>query len=462
MVAPPVDPATPVDRCVEHRWWTPLRLLLITATLVCTLGLVTKAPCAVDDGARWFSDSGGAARLCASDLPAEYATSGLAEGTSPWGTDGGRWPAVSVSGPVGALQVGTAAVTRVVFGVDEEQRAAGDASRVEESPEVAREAVVYTGLVSVLLVVLLLLALGSLGRAALTRARLQCWPPWVRPVEALMPIAAAPLLVVLVGVGWDLLGVAITAAALAAWTRGRAATAGALLGLGTAAAGWPALVAVALVAAALLRHGEAVGRLVGTALAVVAAITLPALVLTGGDAVIGPLRGWIYDDDPVGSVWALLAEVGVSADERVVASLVIGLAAFAVCATFAWTVRGAVVTSTARVAFVLLAVVLGVGASYEPGYALWLLVPAVLARPAWRDLLVWQAAEIFAVCATWWHVAGTNDATSDGPDAVLVVAIALRIVVTAWFAVRLFTADPPQLRSDPPALAGARPRPAVH
>ena len=45
----------------------------------------------------------------------------------------------------------------------------------------------------------------------------------------------------------------------------------------------------------------------------------------------------------------------------------------------------------------------------------------------WRDLLWWQAAEVFLVVATWWHVGESTKAIGDSPDLVYVAAIVLHL-----------------------------------
>ena len=50
---------------------------------------------------------------------------------------------------------------------------------------------------------------------------------------------------------------------------------------------------------------------------------------------------------------------------------------------------------------------------YSPQYVLWLLPLAVLARPRWRDLLIWQAGELFYFGAVWLFLGGY---TASGTD----------------------------------------------
>ena len=46
---------------------------------------------------------------------------------------------------------------------------------------------------------------------------------------------------------------------------------------------------------------------------------------------------------------------------------------------------------------------------YSPQYVLWLLPLAALARPRWRDLLIWQAGEVFYFATVWWYLGGYLD-----------------------------------------------------
>jgi hypothetical protein len=54
---------------------------------------------------------------------------------------------------------------------------------------------------------------------------------------------------------------------------------------------------------------------------------------------------------------------------------------------------------------------------YSPQYSLWLVPLAVMARPRWRDFLIWQAGEVVYFAAIWWFLVGygVDDATGTDP-----------------------------------------------
>jgi uncharacterized membrane protein len=63
----------------------------------------------------------------------------------------------------------------------------------------------------------------------------------------------------------------------------------------------------------------------------------------------------------------------------------------------------------AQVAFLLVAGFLLLNKVYSPQYALWLLPLAVLARPRWRSLLVWQVSEALVWVLTMLYYLGTEN-----------------------------------------------------
>ncbi|MGH3449059.1 MAG: glycosyltransferase family 87 protein, partial [Nocardioidaceae bacterium] len=76
--------------------------------------------------------------------------------------------------------------------------------------------------------------------------------------------------------------------------------------------------------------------------------------------------------------------------------------------------------------FLVVAAFLLVNKVYSPQYVLWLLPLAALARPRWRDIIIWQACEIFYFFAVWMHIA--NFFVSAGsPDWEYALAVVVRI-----------------------------------
>ena len=58
---------------------------------------------------------------------------------------------------------------------------------------------------------------------------------------------------------------------------------------------------------------------------------------------------------------------------------------------------------------------------------------AALARPRWRDLLVWQAGEVLYFAMVWFHLGGfTAPATTGGQDVAYGLAIVLRVAAELW------------------------------
>ncbi len=81
----------------------------------------------------------------------------------------------------------------------------------------------------------------------------------------------------------------------------------------------------------------------------------------------------------------------------------------------------------AQLGFLLVVGFLLVNKVYSPQYSLWLLPLAVLARPRWRDQLIWQGAELFYFVSVWWYLGEYLNPAGGGDAGFYWVAMIVRI-----------------------------------
>ena len=66
-------------------------------------------------------------------------------------------------------------------------------------------------------------------------------------------------------------------------------------------------------------------------------------------------------------------------------------------------------------AFLVVAAFLLTNKVYSPQYVLWLLPFVILARPRWRDWLIFTAGELIYFVAIWWHLGGSSPRATAPP-----------------------------------------------
>jgi uncharacterized membrane protein len=402
------------ERARPHSWWTPVRVLLAAFTVVFAVGLVQKYPCGQTN---WSNESVRYSKMCYSDVPYLYTGRGFAEHRWPYSDSDGRYEVMEYPVLISYFAWAASEVTALIpSGPSQAVRQASAPGNLWGLPGMAKEVNTY------FLVTAVLLFCCGLG-AVLFLAGASPGRPW----DA-MAFALSPTLLVAGLVNWDLLAVLFTAGALWAWARGRPLLAGVMIGLGMATKLYPLFLLGAFLVDVLRRRRPDLWTLavVGAAGAWVL-VNLPAL-LTGASAW---KVFWTFNQDrgaDLGSLWLVADQAGRHADPdtiNVVSGAVFGVACLAILALG---LRARRRPQVAQIAFLIVAAFLLVNKVYSPQYVLWLLPLAVLARPRWRDLLIWQGCELCYFGAVWLYLGGWL-APSSGTDATAYqIAIVVRVL----------------------------------
>lgn len=389
------------------RWWGPIRIALAVACAILALGVITDAPCrdaqwAERDRTTWTG-------LCYSDVPFLYRERGLAEGDLPYRDSDLEYPVLT-----GVVMQVTAYLARATSDADEPDRALAEGVRFYE-------------LTALLVGIAALVVVFATARTVRRR-------PW----DGLM-VAASPVLLLTATINWDLLAVAALSLAILAWTRRRAVLTGVFIGVGAALKLYPALLFGPLLLVALRsprrRHDLAQFAVtLGTAVVTWVAINLP-IFLWARDGWRAFFTFNLERAADFGSIWYAveLLRPGLLPDD--IGPLVIGTAVVLLGAIVALALKAPEQPRLAQLAFLAVAAFLLVNKVWSPQYALWLLPLAVLARPRWRDVLIWQVGEVIYFVAVWWHLATVYD-----PDRPLisadeyVAAVAIRVLGLLWLA----------------------------
>jgi uncharacterized membrane protein len=414
------------------------------------LGVAARTECA--SGA-WWQQEQQFTNLCYSDIPHQYVGLGLAEQVGPLDDGDGRWPDPGVTAPTAVVTYAAARISQAAFGVvDPVDRNDATTTAVAADATVQQEAVKFTAVAAVLLALAALVATALL--AATHRSR-----PW----DA-MGFAAAPVLALSGLIGWDLLAVVCVAGAMWAHSRARPWLAGVFVGAGAAFALWPAAVLVAVVLMSV-RAGRAAASvpLCGAAVLTWLALNLPAYVARP-DGWASYWQAAIDDAPGLGSLWKVPAAFGLDADATLANQVHVLGAVVGICAVVWVAMSAPRPARLPQLALLSLVALLLFSKAVPVQASLWLLPFAVLARPRWRDLLIWQACEAVYFLATWWYLGGSTQDNGD-QDVVYPVALVVRTAGILWLAaIVVRDIRRPQhdaVRGEPPAVALGRGRPAA-
>ncbi|MFI6787821.1 glycosyltransferase family 87 protein [Nonomuraea sp. NPDC050383] len=217
--------------------------------------------------------------------------------------------------------------------------------------------------------------------------------------------ALAPSVVLAAYINWDLVAGALSMGMLLAWARKRQVLAGVLLGLAIATKFYPLMFAGALFLLTL-RTARWRPFLVTMAAAAGAwlVVNVPFMVFAWDGwrrfYVFSQERGvdwgspWLFFQS---KGWPVLGEADVST---------LGMASLAVlCLGIAvLTLAAPRRPRLAQICFLALAAFMMTNKVWSPQFVLWLVPFAVLARPNWKALALWQLAEIWYFFAIWLYL----------------------------------------------------------
>jgi uncharacterized membrane protein len=383
------------------------RVLIILTALAALLGILIKNYCRVNG---WESPSQFYS-TCYSDFPELFRNRGLGEGIFPFFSQGSffEYPVLMgiIAGATALLVPGQGVTDTRILGYFD----------------------VNATLIAAVWIVTVL------ATARMTRRR-----PW----DAAM-VAVAPGIVLAGVINWDMWAVGFLAVGMYFFSKERLVLAGILIGLGTATKLYPVLIFGAIVLLAL-RTGK-IRPLVVTASAAAAAwlaVNIPI-------AAMNP-AGWKYfyqftEDRPAGYSspwfaynlvadrlhWTLLGPEAINT-----LALNLFLVSCVLIAVLALTAPRR--PRLAQLAFLIVAAFILTNKVYSPQFVIWLIPLLALARPRWRDFLIWQAVEGLHWAAVWMYL---GQVTSDGASQhnidmpYYVLAVVLHMVATAYLMVRV-------------------------
>ncbi|MEV6979853.1 glycosyltransferase 87 family protein [Sphaerisporangium sp. NPDC051017] len=392
------DSAVPAARAM-----LPLVPVGLFAALGAVLAYAWKAPCRF--GGAWNDGTQQFLRFCYTDIYPLWWNEKLDQGMAPYFGHPVEYP-VGIGGLMWVIQ-------KLVSGLNEPGVWFFDLTMLVMS------------LSLVVGVVIMVMLAGAQGR------------PWDAAWYAL-----APAVILTAFINWDLLCGALSLGAFLAWSRRKHVLTGVLLGLAIATKFYPVVFfgPLFLLALRTRKFPAFLWALAGTVVTWVV-VNLPIMVL----AFDGWKRFYVFSSErgaDWGSVWFFFQREqwpflgdGDKLDMLGIGSFAVLCLAIAVL-TFTTRTRPRLM----QLAFLVLAAFMVTNKVWSPQYVLWLVPFAVLARPNWKPLVLWQVAECWYFFAIWLYlVTQGGDETlgiGDGTYYTAVWGRVLTIAIMAAFVVR--------------------------
>jgi uncharacterized membrane protein len=397
-------------------FWSAATVLVLLATSVLAVGFVQKQHCR----ANGWSTPDMFWHECYTDIPVLYSSAHL----------GGAGPLEDVRSPdLGQPPV----VALAMWGV----------SRLVGTDQAGHAPRAFFDFSAILLAIALVVAVSA---TVLAVGRRRSWDA--------AHLALSPVLVTAGLLSYALLGVALAALALLAWSRSRPLATGLLLGAAVLATP-----AVAIAVVPILALGLRAGRLPAafTVAGTTAAVWLGVRLLTFPNADGGladAWQGWRDAAPGYGSLWLLPSLVEQSRPPRATAWLPVhafsgSAATIGVLLGLALVVLGTLVLMLAprrrpRLAHGTLfavAATLLVLKSLPVQSSLLLLPFIALAGLKWRDHLIWATTEFAYFVGVWLYIAGATTANRGLPAGFYLVLVLARLGGIAWLALQAVRAS---------------------
>lgn len=392
---------------VSPGFFTVERVLIILTVAAALASVLLKGYCRVNG----WQTPGQFYATCYSDFPELFRNRGLGEGAFPFFTQGSLFEYPVLMG----LIAGTTALLVPGDGVTD--------ARILGYFDVNATLIAAVWIVTVVVT-----------------ARMTPRRPW----DAAM-VAIAPGIVLAGLINWDIWAVGLLAVGMYFLARERLILAGIFIGLGTATKLYPLLIFGAILLLAL-RSGRIRPLLVtaGAAAASWLAVNLPV-------AVANP-AGWRYfyeftEERPAGysSPWFAYNLVAgrvnwKQLDPETINTMALNIFLVACLLIAVLALTAARRPRIAQLTFLIVAAFILTNKVYSPQFVIWLIPLLALARPRWRDFLIWQFVEGLHWAAIWMYLGqvtsgGVTQHNIDMPYYVL--AVILHMVVTCYLMARI-------------------------
>ncbi|MGL4831307.1 MAG: glycosyltransferase family 87 protein [Propionibacteriaceae bacterium] len=395
---------------------------IITATLTWFFLALRQAPCLQRDVSKPVNAY---YRLCYSDLPVLYQTRGLGAGTSPFGLE---YPVLTNA------FIGFSRSLALMFGAK---------LSPSDSQQVLASANIFAAVNALLLFFCFLVVCAACVEMG-----------WHHRQFDVLMVSTAPVVLAAGLVSWDLFGVALATLGTLCWSRKRPLLAGVLWGLGAAAVFHPLLFVIPVICLCL--RAERIEELSNMLVGFMLAFGIPLALVN----FFAPQQAAVYwtslfhRSAELGSFWYVLKLMGVNPTTLgavQVLLLIVGVVAVAWLCFFAPRRP-----RLGQVLFLAVAFFLIVNKVYSPQFVLWLVPLLFLARPQWREWIIWSIAEVAYFVAVWGHLSGKLLAGGSASDRIYWLAVLCRIGVLMWLCAKVITqmyhseTDPLRIDGDDP------------